>query len=82
MCVTGHFLVSCVVENLQLKNKSDRKDSILIEDISFAIDNSHYCLTLRKSKTDPCQRGVQIYVFDVSPYHPVQSLYEFLQLRE
>lgn len=70
------------MENLQFKNKSDRNDSILIEDISFAIDNSHYCLTHRKSKTDPCQRGVQIYVFDVSPYHPVQSLNEFLQLRE
>lgn len=26
--------------------------------------------------------GVQIYVFDVSPYHPVQSLNEFLQLRK
>lgn len=72
------------MENLQLKikNKSDRNDSTLIEDISIAIDNSHYCLTLRKSKIDPCQRSVQIYVFDVSPYHPVKSLNKFLQLRE
>lgn len=65
-----------------VKNKSDRNDSILIEDISFADDNSHYCLTLRKSKTDPFQMGVQIYVFDVSPFHPEGSLNEFLQLRK
>lgn len=67
---------------LTVKNKSDRNVRILNEDISFAIDNSHNCLTLRNSKTDPCQMGVQIYVFDVSPYHPVQSLNEFLQLRK
>lgn len=29
-----------------VKNKSDRNVRILNEDISFAIDNSHYCLTL------------------------------------
>lgn len=31
---------------LTVKNKSDRNVRILNEDISFAIDNSHYCLTL------------------------------------
>lgn len=65
-----------------VKNKSDKNVFILNEDISFAIDNSHYCLTLRKSKTDPYQIGVQIYVFDVSPYQPVQSRNEFLQQRK
>ena len=60
---------------------SNTKDSIRVQDIIVAADNSGYTLHLRTSKTDPFRQGVDIRICKNKTLCPVEAMLAYLKLR-